>query len=259
MTGMILSYIAFADDLALITYTALEMNILLERLRTQSEHFGLSINISKTKVMFIGNHAEEVFCNINGIVLENVNSFQYLGRVITNSNNDTKAVEKLISKGWDACNKVKTVLKDRKTPMSTKIKTSETNILPCIMYGAETITWRKDLLRKMDVCKKNIMRICTNKRKIGGIPIDTLLVMTRLTPVSTLLKRKKLTRFGHLKTSDLPVRAVYEGMISGKGRRGRLIRRWRSDIHEWTGKTIVELNRMEKDRNEWRGFVDSIS
>ena len=30
---MILSYIAFADDLALITYTALEMNILLERLK----------------------------------------------------------------------------------------------------------------------------------------------------------------------------------------------------------------------------------
>ena len=91
IAGMILSYIAFADDLALITYTALEMNILLERLRTQSEHFGLSINISKTKVMFIGNHAEEASCNINNVVLENVDSFQYLARLITNSNNDTKA------------------------------------------------------------------------------------------------------------------------------------------------------------------------
>ena len=89
---MIISYITFADDLALITYTALEMNILLERLRTQSEHFGLSINISKAKVMFIGNHAEKATCNINDVVLENVDSFQYLGRVITNSNNNTKAV-----------------------------------------------------------------------------------------------------------------------------------------------------------------------
>ena len=83
---MIRSYIAFADNLALITYTALEINILLERL----QHFGLSINISKTKVMFIGNHAEEASCNINGVVLENVDSFQYLAKVITNSNNDTK-------------------------------------------------------------------------------------------------------------------------------------------------------------------------
>ena len=209
--------------------------------------------------MFIGNHAEEASCNINGVVLENVDSFQYLGRVITSSNNDTKAVEKLISKGWNAYNKVKTVLKNRKTPMSTKKKTFETYILPCITYGAETITWRKDLLRKMDVFQNNIMRICTNKRKIDRIPIDTLFMLTRLTPVSTLVKRKKLTWFGHLKRSDLPVRAVYEGMISGKRRRGRPIRRWRSDIYEWTGKTIVELNRMVKDRNEWRGSVDSIS
>ena len=73
---MILSHIAFADDLALITYTTLEMNVLLERLRTQSEHFGLCLNISNTKVIFIGNQAEETACNINGVVLGNVDSFQ---------------------------------------------------------------------------------------------------------------------------------------------------------------------------------------
>ena len=110
----------------------------------------------------------------------------------------------------------KSVLKDRKTPIITKKKTFETYILPCLMYGAETITWRKDLLRKLDVFQNNIMRICTNKRKIDRIPINTLLMMTKLTPVSTLVKRKKLTWFGHLKRNDLPVRAVYEGMVSGK-------------------------------------------
>ena len=125
IAGMILSYIAFADDVALITYTALEMNLLLKRLRKQSKNFGLSINISKTKVMFIGNHTEQTACNINGVFLENVDSFQYLGRVITN-NNDRKAVEKLISKDWNASNKVKAVLKDQKTLMSTKKKTFET-------------------------------------------------------------------------------------------------------------------------------------
>ena len=91
------------------------------------------------------------------------------------------------------------------------------------MYGAETIMWRKDLLRKMNVFQNNIMRICTNRRKIDRIPVDTLLMMARLTPVSTLVKSKKLIWLGHLKRSDLPVRAVYEEMISGKRRRGRPI------------------------------------
>ena len=85
----------------------------------------------------------------------------------------------------------KSVLKDRKTPIITKKKTFETYILPCLMYCAETITWRKDLLRKLDVFQNNIMRICTNKRKIDRMSINTLLMMTRLTPVSTLVKRKK--------------------------------------------------------------------
>ena len=69
------------------------MNILLERLRAQSKNFELSINISKTKVTFNGNHAEETACNINGVVLENVDSFQYLGRVITNNNMTQKQLK----------------------------------------------------------------------------------------------------------------------------------------------------------------------
>ena len=57
-------------------------------------------------------------------------------------------------------------------------------------------------------------------------------MMTRLTPVSTLLKRKKLTCFGHLRRSDLPVRAVYEVMVSGKRRRARQNWRYRNDIYK---------------------------
>ena len=66
-----------------------------------------------------------------------------------------------------------------------------------------------------------------------------------------------LTWFGHLKRSDLPVRAVYEGMVSGKRRRGRPFWRWRNDIYEWRGRAIAELNYMVKNQNECRSFVDS--
>ena len=60
--------------------------------------------------------------------------------------------------------------------MPTKKKTFGTNILQCLMYGAKTITWRKDRFRKMDVFQNNIMRICTNKTKIDRIPINTLIL-----------------------------------------------------------------------------------
>ena len=47
-------------------------------------------------------------------------------------------------------------------------------------------------------------------------------MMTRLKAVSTLVKRKKLTWFS-VKRTDLPVRAAYEGIVSGKRRGGRPI------------------------------------
>ena len=50
--------------------------------------------------------------------------------------------------------------KDPSQPKRKHLK----HILPCLMYGAETITWRKDLLRMMDVFQNKIMRICTKKK-----------------------------------------------------------------------------------------------
>ena len=58
------------------------------------------------------------------------------------------------------------------------------------MYGAKAITRRKDPYRKMDVFQNNIMRISTTKRKIDRIQINTLMMMTRLTSVSTFVRQK---------------------------------------------------------------------
>ena len=38
------------------------------------------------------------------------------------------------------------------------------------MYGSETITWNKVLMRKFKVFQNNIMRICVNKRRLDRYP-----------------------------------------------------------------------------------------
>ena len=257
LAGLLLTYIAFADDLALVTYSVTDMNEILCNLKYQSEVFGLSINTAKTKYMLIGNHPDEMSCEINGERLEKVENFQYLGRTINNSNNDLKAVDKLISKGWDVFNKVKSILKSKATPMITKRKTIETYILPSVLYGSETITWRKDLLRKIETFQNDVMRACLNKRRIDRLPVNDLLQRTKLKPIGSLIKQRKLLWYGHMKRSNLPVRMIFEGMIPGKRRRGRPIRRWRDDIKEWTGKTVDEFNRLVSDRDEWRNYIKS--
>ena len=45
-----------------------------------------------------------------------------------------------------------------------------------------------------------------------------------------------------------------EGMIEGKRSRGRQRKRWRDNVHEWSGCNINELNTITQDRSYWRGL-----
>ena len=102
---------AYADDISIITQTAMQMNTILKHLVFQTRVFGLAINIKKTKVMFIGKHDPPHECRINNIPLQTVSSFEYLGRVSSNNADDTKVVEDRISKSWGAFQKVKSIIR----------------------------------------------------------------------------------------------------------------------------------------------------
>ena len=142
--------------------------------------------------------------------------------------------------------------------MKTKKKNIETYIFPSVLYGSETITWEKELLSKVKVFQNDVMRACLNKRRIDRISIADLRDKTGLLPISCIINRRKLSWYGHFKHCDLPVRTIFEGMISGKRKRGRSIRRWRDDIKEWTNLNVNELNTMVKCRNVWRNYISNM-
>ena len=72
----------YADDIALITATTDQMNTLLDRLHRNALAFGLSINVKKTKVMFIGNH-DNTHVTISSRKVDVVDEFEYLGRILS--------------------------------------------------------------------------------------------------------------------------------------------------------------------------------
>ena len=113
--------------------------------KKEKKSFGLKISLPKTKVVLVVEHPHNAICNIGSVQLENVTSFQYLGRIVTNDGDETKAVNKFISEGWHTYTKVKS-----------------TYILPCVMYASETITWNKVLMKKFEVFQNNtmLMLIC---------------------------------------------------------------------------------------------------
>ena len=68
-----------------------------------------------------------------------VEEFEYLGRVLSNDGDDSKAVGSRIGKAWGAFEKKKYIITDKRLPVSRKVTVYEDYILPAVLYASETI------------------------------------------------------------------------------------------------------------------------
>ena len=93
---------AYADDLGVIAGPLTELNQMLERIRKYSAEFGLSINMTQTEVMLIGTHDLDVTPEIDGTPIKIVDTFEYLGRILSRDRSDKLALNDRIGKAWGA-------------------------------------------------------------------------------------------------------------------------------------------------------------
>lgn len=254
--GEIITDKGYADDIAIITNSAVKMNFVLKKLAATSLEYGLGINIGKTRGMLVGTHHDNTIICINDLPIKIVITFDYLGRTLSNNGDDTPAVKSRIGIAWDAFKRVKSILTSRRISMKHKTMTYNTYVKPAVLYAAETITWKKDLIHKMEVFQNHIMRWMTRTRLIDHIPLTELRQRTELEPIITDIIKRKMRWYGHIKRSDLPVRQTIEGLAAGKRSRGRPRRRWRDDIRDWTEKNWDELNTLSRDREMWKKLVE---
>ena len=138
-----------------------------------------------------------------------------MGRILDNKADDTAAVQSRIAKGWQIFQKKKSIMTHRRLPMKSKKMTYETYILPSVLYASETITWTPALLKKLRTFQNHMMRWMTNHKLSDRVSIARLTSLTQLDDITTELKTRKLTWFGHLKRCSLPVRTITEGIIPG--------------------------------------------
>ena len=66
----------------------------------------MQINADKTKLMVVGHQVHNAVVKVNGKILENVDSFKYLGVMLDKELNFAAQVDYAVSKGKTACAKV---------------------------------------------------------------------------------------------------------------------------------------------------------
>ena len=97
----LVSDLLYADDADIVAYSIGDMQSVMDRFSDACTRFGLTISIAKTKVMYTSARGEvyvEPDINANGIRLDVVKNFVYLGRTLSDDGSLDVEIKERISK-----------------------------------------------------------------------------------------------------------------------------------------------------------------
>jgi len=136
--GQIISDVRFADNQGMLASTEKGLQNLMNKLNDTAKKFNMKINVQKTKTMVMCKDGGGVVnITIDGQRVEQVESFKYLGAILSEDGRSLNDVKTRIALAKDAFNKRKELLTKG---LSRTLKTRLVKVLvwPVVLYGCET-------------------------------------------------------------------------------------------------------------------------
>ena len=207
--GTIFTHLLYADDLVLFSETKEGMQTLLNNIESYCRKWHLIINSQKSKVMIFhktqSKRANNINFSIDGIELEIVNSYKYLGHVLCNSKNIHKEMYAHLA---TQAQKAMYALKEntRSTvgylPPKLSLKMFDTHILPVLEYNSEiwfAVKETNDLEKIQLKFLKNMLSVRSQT------PTTAILTDTGRYPLFLRQWSSALKYFDRLKNKNCPV------------------------------------------------------
>jgi hypothetical protein len=218
--------------------------------------YGMKINVSKTKVMVVGEQEIGEVIEIDGRQVDEVREFKYLGSWIAADGKCEKEIKCRIGMAKAAWETKKRLLSG---PLDLGLKK---RLLKCYVwsvfaYGAETWTLRKRDMERIEAfemwCWRRLMKISwvekvTNKEVLQRVQENRSLL-------GDIIKRKR-NWLGHVLRHDCLLKDMLEGSVEGKNKRGRKRTKMVDSIK--AGGSYEEMRRKAWDREGWRNLVFSM-
>jgi hypothetical protein len=212
----------FADDIVLLSQTAIGLQNQIHILAETCKALHLIINNEKTKVMVFrkgGYLSKNEVWKLNGNVLEVVNEYNYLGFQFTTKISMKRGVELLATKGRRACmGCIKCACRLKDIPRDCFFKIFDSQVQPVLLYASEI--WglhRLDNIEKVHTfaCKRflSVHLKVPNKLVYGELGRYPLYINSTIRCIKYWLKLLKLD------TSRLPKQAY--NMLKALDERGK--------------------------------------
>ena len=139
-----------------------ELEILLMKVKEESEKVGLKLNIQTTKIMAFGTITS---WEIEGETVETVSDFIFLGL----QNHCSHEIKRCLLLGRKTVTNLNSIFKSRDITLPTKVHLVKAMVFPVVMYGCESWTVKKADLRRIDAfelwCWRRLLRVPWTARR----------------------------------------------------------------------------------------------
>lgn len=232
----------YADDIVFMSNTLEGIRKKLERLQHNAKKVGLKINVSKTKLMRIRTNNTQPL-SINGVAIEDVEEFCYLGAIITKTRGTDADIQNRINKARNAYFALNKIWWSNSMSTNLKLRIFDACVVSILLYGCETWGKHQNLKRLetfVNKCLRRILRIFW-PRLISNI--ELLRLANNREPLSKMVTRRKWRWIGH--TFRKPAGDITKNALDwnpqGSRRPGRPGNTWRRTIENdvtQKGKTV---------------------
>ena len=160
ITGRNINNLRYAGDTTIMAQSEVELKSLLMKVKEQSEKFGLTLNIQKTKIMASGPITS---WEIDGETVETVSDLIFLGSKITADCDCSHEIKRRLRLGMKIMTNLDSIFKSRDITLSTKVRLVKAIVFLVVMYGCESWTVRKAEHRRIYAfelwCWRGLLRI----------------------------------------------------------------------------------------------------
>ena len=262
--GKIYTDLRYADDVALLAGSLEEMQDLLTRVQDTSESAGLFLNVSKTKVMIVGEEPcegrgeinNDSNIQVNGEVIEVVHHFSYLGTMVTDQCDDSPELKRRLAIARNATVSLSTIWKNKSINRTTKIRLLRSLVFPIATYGCESWAMKKSDRKRVEAFElwayRRLLRISWTERKTNEYVLNRIGNNWRLLEH---IDQLKLRYFGHVVRAAKTEYDLMSGMVFGKRKRGRQKTRVTDGIVTLTNMTLTRAIAAARDRVKWKELV----
>ncbi|XP_045496057.1 uncharacterized protein LOC123694618 [Colias croceus] len=255
INGEYLSHLRFADDIIIFSESPKTLQSMLQQLADESAKAGLTMNLMKTKIM--SNSTQNDTITLDGVGIEYVHEYVYLGQLISTEDCMKEEIERRIANTWKRYWSLSEVMKNKDMPMKEKRKVFNMCILPCLLYGCQTWALTEQLANKIKVCQNGIERSTIGVKRKDREKLKDIKSKTKFKNAYITYKQLKWKWTGHMirEKKEKWTRQITEWYpIDCKRNRGRQITRWEDGIRKIAGPTWT---RKARDRTEWRSLEEA--